>query len=171
MKLGVVFALASDNGIGLNGSMPWHIPQDLNLFRGITMGQPMIMGRRTWESFNERILPGRIHIVVSRDPDFKLPKNPLLHLADSFEHAKLIARAHVTPQHNYTAWVIGGAKLIEAALLEASVVSISHIRMATYDGPTDVQIKRSYLNRIYMNRLEVQHTDYPDFVHCMYKMA
>ena len=67
----VTFILArADNGvIGRDGGLPWHIPADLKRFKALTMGKPMVMGRKTFESFPAP-LPGRRHIVVTRDPDW-----------------------------------------------------------------------------------------------------
>ena len=70
--VGMIWAQTVDGVIGRDGTMPWHLPEDLAHFRRTTQGHPVIMGRRTWESFPEkyRPLPGRTNIVVSRqDPD------------------------------------------------------------------------------------------------------
>lgn len=63
--LSIIVAFADDQAIGLSGSMPWHLPEDLKHFKEVTMGQPVIMGRRTWESLPKRPLPGRVNIVVT----------------------------------------------------------------------------------------------------------
>jgi dihydrofolate reductase len=65
-QLVIVVAVSSNGVIGANGTMPWHIPQDLRHFKAMTMGKPMIMGRRTFESL-PGLLPGRRHIVLTRD--------------------------------------------------------------------------------------------------------
>ena len=63
----LVVARAANGAIGRGGTLPWHLPADLRHFKAVTMGTPMIMGRRTFESL-PKLLPGRRHIVVSRDP-------------------------------------------------------------------------------------------------------
>lgn len=65
----LVAAMASNRAIGLDGRMPWHLPRELKHFKQTTMGKPIAMGRKTWESIG-RALPGRQNIVVTRNPDF-----------------------------------------------------------------------------------------------------
>lgn len=72
MKRGEVFlvvAVAENGVIGNKGAMPWHLPLDLRRFKELTMGKPMVMGRKTFESL-PGLLPGRRHIVLTRDPDW-----------------------------------------------------------------------------------------------------
>lgn len=64
-NLSIIVAFANDQAIGFNGTMPWHLSEDLKHFKEVTFGQPVIMGRRTWESLPRRPLPGRLNIVVS----------------------------------------------------------------------------------------------------------
>ena len=76
MRLGktitLVAAMASNRAIGLDGRMPWHLPRELKHFKQTTMGKPIAMGRKTWESIG-RALPGRQNIVVTRNRDFAAP--------------------------------------------------------------------------------------------------
>lgn len=65
-----IVAMARENAIGRNGKLPWHLPEDLKHFKELTMGHPIIMGRKTWESLPRRPLPGRRNMVVSRNPDY-----------------------------------------------------------------------------------------------------
>ena len=69
-QLFLVYARAANGTIGKDGGLPWHIPADLKHFKEVTMGKPMIMGRKTFESFPAP-LPGRRHIVLSRDSDWQ----------------------------------------------------------------------------------------------------
>ena len=70
MRVSAVVA-ASDNGvIGRDGGLPWHVSSDLKLFKEITLGKPVIMGRRTWESLPRQPLPGRRNIVITRNVDY-----------------------------------------------------------------------------------------------------
>ena len=68
-----VVAVSRNGVIGREGGLPWHISSDLKRFREITMGKPVVMGRRTWESLPRRPLPGRRNIVITRQPDFTAP--------------------------------------------------------------------------------------------------
>ena len=70
LSTNAIVALGLNNEIGFRGDMPWHIPEDLRHFKEITMGHPVIMGRATWESLPKRPLPGRLNIVISRNPDY-----------------------------------------------------------------------------------------------------
>ena len=69
VRLSFIVAVAANQVIGRDNKLPWHIPEDLKWFKENTMGKPMIMGRKTFESLG-RVLPGRPHIVVSRDKSF-----------------------------------------------------------------------------------------------------
>ncbi len=71
-RIFLVAALARNGVIGAGGRMPWHLPEDLKRFKQLTLGHPVIMGRRTWESLGKP-LPGRHNIVISRRPGFEAP--------------------------------------------------------------------------------------------------
>lgn len=132
-QLRLILARARNGVIGRAGALPWHLPEDLAHFRRTTMGAPVIMGRRTWDSIpgKFRPLPGRRNIVVTRNPDWlPLPASDRVVRADSIEHAlRCCEGAEV-------AWVIGGAALFEAALPLASGAVVTEID-ADFDG--DVQ--------------------------------
>jgi dihydrofolate reductase len=66
-----VVAVARNGVIGREGGLPWHISSDLKRFKEITMGKPVVMGRKTWDSLPRRPLPGRRNIVITRQPDFR----------------------------------------------------------------------------------------------------
>ena len=69
IKLGVIVAAAENGVIGSNNALPWHLPEDLRYFRRVTMGKPIVMGRKTFESIGMP-LPGRTNIVITRNPAF-----------------------------------------------------------------------------------------------------
>ncbi|MGJ0429116.1 dihydrofolate reductase [Methylobacter sp.] len=70
MKISLIVAMASNRVIGINNQLPWHLSADLKRFRQITMGSPIVMGRKTYESIG-RPLPGRTNVIISRDPAYK----------------------------------------------------------------------------------------------------
>lgn len=72
MKISLIVAMASNRVIGLNNQMPWHLSADLKKFKKITMGAPILMGRKTYESIG-RPLPGRTNIIISRNPAYSQP--------------------------------------------------------------------------------------------------
>ena len=69
-EIALVYAISQNGVIGRGGILPWHIPSDLKWFKAVTLGKPVIMGRKTWESLPRKPLPGRANIVISRNADF-----------------------------------------------------------------------------------------------------
>ncbi len=124
-RLCLVAALASNGVIGANGRLPWHLPEDLKHFKSLTMGQPVIMGRRTWESIG-RALPGRRNIVVTRQPGFVAPG---AQVAASLEESIALCASATR------AFIIGGAELYAAALPIADALELTEID-AAFDGDT-----------------------------------
>ncbi|MBS3803968.1 MAG: dihydrofolate reductase, partial [Oleiphilaceae bacterium] len=72
MRKALIVAMSQNRVIGRNNKLPWHLPGDLRYFKQATMGKPIIMGRKTWDSIG-RPLPGRMNLVISRDPDWQAP--------------------------------------------------------------------------------------------------
>ena len=124
-RLCLVAALASNGVIGANGRLPWHLPEDLKHFKSLTMGQPVIMGRRTWESIG-RALPGRRNIVVTRQPGFAAAG---AQVAASLEESIALCSGAAL------AFVIGGAALYAEALPIADALELTEID-AAFDGDT-----------------------------------
>lgn len=108
-KLAIICAMSRNRVIGLNNQLPWHLPADLQFFKRTTLGKPIIMGRKTYDSIG-RPLPGRSNIVVTRQPDFHVDG---LYVANSLEEAMEIAK-QLTQEDEY--FVIGGAELYSQAL-------------------------------------------------------
>jgi dihydrofolate reductase len=77
----LIYARAANGTIGRDGALPWHIPADLKRFKALTMAKPMIMGRKTFASF-PKPLPGRRHIVLTRDPDWSAEGAEVVHSVD-----------------------------------------------------------------------------------------
>jgi len=127
----IVVAADEGGGIGIQGRLPWHLPADLKRFRALTMGKPIIMGRRTWDSIGQP-LPGRHSIVVTRDCSLAIEGATVAH---SFEEARRAAGAAAE------ACVIGGAELFALALPVADVIELTrvHARVAadTFLPPID----------------------------------
>ena len=113
----LVVAADEQGGIGRNGGLPWHLPEDLKRFRALTLGKPIVMGRRTWESIG-RPLPGRRSLVVSRRRDFAPPG---VEVFDSL--AAALAAAESQPE----TCVIGGAQIYAQALPHADVIHLTRV--------------------------------------------
>jgi len=116
-RVTLIAAVARNKVIGKNNQMPWHLPEDLKRFKALTMGRPMIMGRKTWESLPGR-LPGRPHIVVTRNADYRAEGATVVNsLTDA------IAAAGETDE----VFVIGGAELYAQALEIADCQQLTEI--------------------------------------------
>jgi dihydrofolate reductase len=111
--------------IGRDGGLPWHLPDDLRRFKALTLGKPIVMGRRTWDSIG-RALPGRHNIVISRQPGFALEGATVV---GSFPDA--LAAAGAVPE----ICVIGGAEVFRAALPLADTLELTLVE-ADVDGDT-----------------------------------
>lgn len=118
MKISLIVALSSNRVIGADKQMPWHLSADLKKFKQITLGSPIIMGRKTFESIG-RPLPGRTNIVVSRNAAYQ-PEGVVVFtsLAAALNHAC---------SESEQVFVIGGASLYEAALPLATELYLTQI--------------------------------------------
>lgn len=123
----IVFYVArADNGvIGRDGGLPWRLPADLRRFKALTMGKPMVMGRRTFESFPEP-LPGRRHIVLTRDPDWH---------AEGAERVGSVDEALAVAGAAEEIAVIGGAEIFALFLPLADRVELTEVH-SDVDGDT-----------------------------------
>jgi dihydrofolate reductase len=122
----LVVAMADNGVIGVNGTLPWRVPDDLRRFKALTMGKPCIMGRRTWDSLPRKPLPGRHNIVVTRDPQFRADGVSLVH---SLQEALAIAAGAEE------ICIIGGAEIYRAALPLADRIHLTEIH-ANVEGDT-----------------------------------
>lgn len=120
----LIYARAANGAIGLDGDLPWRLPADLKHFKALTLGKPMIMGRKTFESL-PGLLPGRRHIVLTRDAGWA---------AEGAQTAATLDDA-VTLADAETIAIIGGAAVFEAFLPRADRVELTQIH-ADYDGDT-----------------------------------
>ena len=124
MKVTLVVAMALNRVIGRDNALPWHLPEDLKRFRALTMGKPVVMGRRTFESIG-RALPGRTNIVVSRQPELGLPEGVLL--AASVPDALLLAHEVAARDGVGECMVIGGADVYRQCLPFAERIELTLI--------------------------------------------
>lgn len=118
----MVWAEARGGAIGRDGDMPWHLPEDLAHFKRVTLGAPVIMGRRTWESLPERFrpLPGRANIVVTSDTAYIADGATLVaSLGEAIAEAEALG--------SETAWVMGGGQMYRAAISRATDLVVTRI--------------------------------------------
>jgi dihydrofolate reductase len=117
-------ARALNGVIGRNGGLPWRLKTDLALFKSITLGKPLIMGRKTWDSLPRRPLPGRMNIVLSKDGSFEA-EGALV--CDRFDEALAIGREQALEDGASEVCVIGGAALFALALAKAKRVYLTEV--------------------------------------------
>jgi dihydrofolate reductase len=117
-------ARAKNGVIGRDGGLPWRLKTDLANFRAVTMGKPVIMGRRTWDSLPKRPLVGRTNIVLSRDGSFE-PKGAVV--CETFNEAVSIGREQAEEDGAREVCVIGGASLFELALAKATRIYLTDV--------------------------------------------
>jgi dihydrofolate reductase len=129
LTLGPV-ARAQNGVIGREGGLPWRLSDDLKRFKAITVGKPVIMGRKTWDSLPLKPLPGRLNIVLTRDGSFAA-KGALA--CESFYEAVQIAREQADEDGAEEICVIGGAALFELALPKARRMYLTEVE-AEVDG-------------------------------------
>jgi len=105
-RISLIVAMAKNRVIGADNKIPWHLPNELRMFKSLTMGHHIVMGRKTYESIN-RLLPGRTTVIVTRQPDYSVPGAIVAH---SIEEALDACRG------DSECFVIGGADLFSATL-------------------------------------------------------
>jgi len=118
-QLSIIVAVAHDGVIGVNNTLPWHLPEDLKRFRALTMGHHIIMGRKTYDSLG-RLLPGRTTVIVTRNENYKV-EGALV--ANSLEAAIALCK------NDDEVFLIGGAELYQAGLKLAHKLYITEIEL------------------------------------------
>jgi dihydrofolate reductase len=117
MQLSIIVAMDKNRVIGKNDTLPWHISADLKNFKKITMGKPIIMGRKTHESIGKP-LPGRENIILTRDENYQAEGCTVLHsLEDIFEHCKEVDEIMIT----------GGSEIYKHTLDQASRLYLTEV--------------------------------------------
>lgn len=123
MKLAVIAAVATNNAIGINNKLPWYLPDDLLYFKAITMGKPIIMGRKTFDSLRKP-LPGRTNIVITRDHKYQRDGISVVY---SLEEAIALAEDIALINGYEEVMVIGGEQIYRKALPSADRLYLTRI--------------------------------------------
>lgn len=128
MKLAIIVAVAKNGVIGCNNKLPWHLPQDLKYFKAVTLGKPVIMGRKTYESIGKP-LPGRTNIVITRNKDWVTAEGVVV--TNSFEQALFEAQKVQGSggEPIYEIMVIGGAEIYRSALQFADRIYLTRVNV------------------------------------------
>jgi dihydrofolate reductase len=125
LHLSALVAMTPERVIGLNGKLPWHLPEDLAFFKRTTTGHPIVMGRKTYKSIG-RPLPNRRNIVLTRDPSWSAPGVEIIHHPD--ELVRL-------PELDGRVFIIGGAEIYAAFLPALTDLLVSHV-VENFSGDT-----------------------------------
>ncbi|HAH70836.1 MAG TPA: diacylglycerol kinase [Succinivibrionaceae bacterium] len=131
-SLEIIVALADNFAIGVDGRIPWHLSADLRHFKEVTMGHPVIMGRRTFESIG-RVLPGRFNVIVSSTLN---RADPRLKDQDVAVVTSLDEALDLCKDQQKSAMVIGGAALYKEALPKAAVLHLTRVHVSPKDADT-----------------------------------
>ncbi|MDO8581476.1 MAG: dihydrofolate reductase [bacterium] len=118
--LALIAAIDQQNCIGKDGTLPWHIPEDLAHFKKLTEGKTVLMGRKTWESLPEkyRPLPNRTNIVITRQNDYALPAG-----VERYDSVNTAISAHP----NKDIMVIGGGEIFTQTINKADTLYMTHV--------------------------------------------
>lgn len=122
----LIAAVGRNGVIGVGGVLPWRLPSDMRLFKRVTMGRPLIMGRKTFESLG-RALPGRTNIVITHRREYEAPGATVVH---SFDEALEAACTVATADGVGEIFVIGGGEIYRAAFDKADRLMITHVDAA-----------------------------------------
>ena len=121
MRQTTLIAARAENGvIGIGNKMPWHLPEDFAFFKAYTLGKPVVMGRKTWESLPKKPLPGRRNIVVTRQADYA---------ADGAQTAPSLAAALALCADADEIVVMGGGEIYREAMPQATDLRITEIAL------------------------------------------
>ncbi len=134
MKVSIIAAIGKNRELGKDNKLLWHIKEDLQRFKSLTVGHPIIMGRKTWESLPFKPLPNRINIVVTRDVDKFKDLYPFVsEIVSSIESA--IERAKATSDAKEV-FIIGGGQIYKEAL-EKGLVDKLYLTLVNADSDAD----------------------------------
>lgn len=147
VHLALVVARARNGVIGRDGTLPWRLRSDMAWFKANTLGKPVIMGRKTWDSLPRKPLPGRTNIVLTRDASFE-PEGAVA--CDTFSEAVQIAREQAADDGVDEVCVIGGSALFELSLPKAKRLYLTEIeadvegdvRFPAFDESAWVEVSR-----------------------------
>ncbi len=116
-NVSIIVAVANNNVIGINNSLPWHLPEDLKRFRALTTGHHIIMGRKTYESLG-RLLPNRTTVIVTRNKNYQVEGALVAH---SLEAAIALCQEDNEP------FLIGGAELYQSGIVLANKLYLTQV--------------------------------------------
>ncbi len=123
MRLSLIVAASQNNVIGRDNQLPWHLPEDLSYFKSVTMGKPLLMGRKTFESIG-RPLPGRTNIVITRNSTWRQEG---VEVASNIDSALVLAKSAFSESADDEVMVIGGEQIYRLCLPFAQRLYLTYI--------------------------------------------
>lgn len=159
-KLTLVVAVAKNGVIGRDGALPWRLSSDMKRFKAATMGKPVLMGRKTWDSLPRKPLPGRQNLILTRDADFKAD--------DAWIYTDLsamlaAARAMAEAAGAEEACVIGGAQLYNAVLAQADRINLTEVNLEP-EGDAHLALDLSQWREVSRENVTAGPNDDADFI-------
>jgi dihydrofolate reductase len=159
-KLTLVLAIAKNGVIGRDGALPWRLSSDMKRFKAATIGKPVLMGRKTWDSLPKKPLPGRQNLILTRDADFKADGAWVYtDLAAMLAAARAMAEAAGVEE----ACVIGGAQLYNAVLPQADRVILTEVDLSP-EGDARLELDLSQWREVSREHVERGEKDDANFV-------
>ncbi len=133
VPVSIVVAVSENGVIGRDGGMPWRLSTDLKRFKALTIGKPIVVGRKTLDSFGGKPLPGRPHVIVTRSRDFRIDGATT---AGSVDEALAMAQRIAAETGAAEVCVIGGGEIYQQAFDEADILHVTHVEAEIDDGDT-----------------------------------
>jgi dihydrofolate reductase len=133
VPVAIFVAVSQNNVIGRDGDMPWRLSTDLKRFKAMTLGKPMVVGRKTLVSFGGKPLPGRPHVVVTRNPDLRIEG---AETASSLDAALEKAQAIAAQTGAEEIGILGGGEIYAQAIHLADRLYLTHVETDIVDGDT-----------------------------------
>lgn len=158
-KLTLVVAVAKNGVIGRDGGLPWRLSSDMKHFKASTMGKPVLMGRKTWDSIPRKPLPGRQNLILTRDASFKADGAWVYTDLNAMLAA---ARAMAEAAGVDEACVIGGAQLYNAVLPQANRIILTEVNL-TPEGDAHLNLNLSAWREVSRQHVERGEKDDADF--------
>jgi dihydrofolate reductase len=135
MTITIIVAASTNNAIGNNNALLWHLPNDLKFFKNTTWAMPIVMGRKTFESMGNKPLPGRINIIITRNINYTAEGILLVH--------SLQAAIEIAKKNNYNEiFIAGGGEIYKEALLVADKILLTKVE-AIIEGDTFFEIPKN----------------------------
>jgi dihydrofolate reductase len=165
IRLAVIVAAAENAVIGRNNALPWYLPEDLRYFKKVTLGKPIVMGRKTFESIG-RALPGRTNIVITRNPDFQAEG---VRVVASLDEALQLAENIAVIDGAQELVVIGGAEIYKAAIPRADRLYITEVHARVEGDAVLPRIEWQHWREIGRERFPAQDPNPYDYSFVVYE--